>query len=399
MAEAPVAVRLVVVRGVRIPIQVERGGILCALHVVVILDTSADICAQLVRELQVGSEHARDHRRLPRSVRVAGELIQKAVLRDRGRRAARRGDDCVKEFRVVLDIREHLREVPIVRLRVVREIRARAHVRHAERLVERQLVLERGDRLRDVDVLTRRDEPVRRIERKRSAGRIEVIRVEELNGAPRRQTERRLSLGTGDEVAHGHRVRRNERVPLLMIVHHLRAVAEMPVVLQVEADIRGEPRRARAQPVVERQRQLPIGRGHLQAERFVRVHRSVCAEARDEGRVRRILEWQVEDELIPVIDDLGREAHVPIVEQARDVSLELSSPHAGEPGIADAMIVAIEAADVEAPLIAKRTVHVHIVSRESLGSTGRDHRSLHLIAPSLVDEIHDRARRVRSEQR
>jgi hypothetical protein len=229
--------------------------------------------------------------------------------------------------------------------------------------------------------------------------RIEVIGLEELNRGARRQSEGRLPFRTRDEVAHAQRVGRHERVPLLMIVHDLCAILQMPIVLEIEPDVSREPGRHGAQSVVERKLYGSVRRRNGESERLVRVHRAVVSETRDEAWILRVGERQVEDELIPIVDDLGGESHVSVVEQSRDVSLELTAANSRETGIAYAMVVAIEPAHIEPPVVAYRSVDVHIVTGKTLGRARGDHAALKLITARLVDEVHDRARRIRAEER
>src|SRR5258708_25261299 len=83
----------------------------------------------------------------------------------------------------------------------------------------------------------------------------------------------------------------------------------------------------------------------------------------------------------------------------RDARLELSAANAREPRIAYAVIVAVEPAKIERPVLAQRTVDVEIVAREAARGARRLERAAHFGAAGLVNEIDDRARRVGPEQR
>src|SRR3989441_11383745 len=81
-------------------------------------------------------------------------------------------------MRVILDVHQDVGEVPLIRLRVVGKVQAQGHVvSPLESLLERQLVLERGNGLRDVPLASRREQAVGVVVRRRAAGGVEHVRV------------------------------------------------------------------------------------------------------------------------------------------------------------------------------------------------------------------------------
>src|SRR5262249_2483760 len=154
----------------------------------------------------------------------------------------------------------------------------------------------------------------------------------------------------------------------------------------------GEPGGLGAEPVVQRQLQRTIRRWHGDTHSLIRNHGAVIAEPRDVLRIGGVGEGERRGELVAGVEGLRRGAGGSVVQEARDVGLELASPDAGEPRIANAVIVAIEAACAEAPIVAEWAVDVEVVPAEPLGGSGGAHRAREYVAPRLVDEVDDRAR-------
>src|SRR5437764_7721052 len=98
-------------------------------------------------------------------------------------------------------------------------------------------------------------------------------------------------------------------------------------------------------------------------------------------------ERQIQDELITIVDDLERSAEVAIGEVARQARLHLSASRAGEPGIADTAVVAVEGPDVEAPVRAQRPVDIEIGARKRPSPPICHHVPLHVGTTRLVDQI------------
>ncbi len=106
--------------------------------------------------------------------------MTEATLGDVGRHDALPRHD-VHKAGIVPDVRQDVREVPGVPLRVVREVRCERHIRAVEGLLDLQLVLERRQGLVDVPLTHEREQPVLRVEPRRHSRGIEVVREEELH--------------------------------------------------------------------------------------------------------------------------------------------------------------------------------------------------------------------------
>jgi hypothetical protein len=95
---------------------------------------------------------------------------------------------------------------------------------------------------------------------------------------------------------------------------------------------------------------------------------------------------------------LDRRAQVAVVELPGDVGLELAPADTGEAGVPHAVVVPVEAADVEVPVLAERAVGVEVVAGVLLGAAGEPRRAAELFTTRLVDEVDDGARRVGPEE-
>ncbi len=274
----------------------------------------------------------------------------------------------------------------------------------AEAPAELQLVLDGRDRLVDVPFDRGDDETVRGVERRSLlpvTSRWLVKSSSKLLPAGARGAHPRVRriLEAGHEVGRRHEGPRHQGVVLLVVLHHLGGVLEVPVVLKVHAHIDREPGRLGPEAVVERQHQL-AGRDRVpDVHAFAAQERAVVGEAADVVGILGVGERQRQDELVAVVDVLDRRPDVAIPEVPGHVGLELAAPYAGKPGVAHTVIVAVEAARVEVPVLAQRAAGIEVIAGERLRGRGGPHGAGEVIAPGLVDVVDDGARRVGAEQR
>ena len=186
---------------------------------------------------------------------------------------------------------------------------------------------------------------------------------------------------------------------LLVVLHHLGGVLEVPVVLKVQAYIDREPGPFGSEAVVERERQVAGRDRDPEVQAFVAQERAVVGEAADVVGIVGVLERQRQDELVAVIDVLDRRPDVAIAEVPGHVGLELAAPYARKSGVAHTVIVAVEAAHVKVPVLAQRAAGIEVVARQGLGARRGPHGAGELIAPGLVDVVDDGPRRIGAEQR
>ena len=195
-----------------------------------------------------------------------------------------------------------------------------------------------------------------------------------------------------------------EGVPFLLVLHDLRTVLDVPSLRDIEARGGGEPVRLGLEPVVQWQEQLTVRCRDRDVIALIRVHRAVVREPRDVLVTLQIVgirieKRQIQDELVAVIDDLKGGAEVAVVEVPRDAGFELSTRRAGEPRVARAPVVAVEAPRIEPPVRTDRAVHVEVVAGQPPRPSVRHHAPAHLGAAGMIDQVDDRARSVGPEQR
>ena len=202
-------------------------------------------------------------------------------------------------MRVILNVHQDVGEVPLIRLRVVGKVEAQGHVvSPLERLLERQLVLERRNGLRDVPLASCRDQAIRVAVRRRATGGVEHVRVcERVLWRPHSSTVDRVTGGnnhptlavaapilTEIRVHGGGRVldiEGQEGVPFLLVLHDLRTVLDVPSLCEIEARGGGEPVCLGLEPVVQWQEQLTVRCRDRDVIALIRVHRAVVREPRD----------------------------------------------------------------------------------------------------------------------
>ena len=119
--ERPISIGLHVVHGRGIAVEVSRRDVLGTLHIGVRLVAESEVGAQPLRESELRSSYARKDRCLARPVLVVRQEIPKAVFRHVDRIAPAK-DEEIHEARVVTDVRQDVREVPVVCLSVIRKV-------------------------------------------------------------------------------------------------------------------------------------------------------------------------------------------------------------------------------------------------------------------------------------
>src|SRR5215203_1137747 len=92
-----------------------------------------------------------------------------------------------------------------------------------------ELILDRGDGFLHVPLAAGRHQAIRRIEGERSSGGVEVVGEEVLERRSCRKAQQTLRRWSRYVVRRSDHVEGEERVELLIIVHDLRGVPEVPV--------------------------------------------------------------------------------------------------------------------------------------------------------------------------
>ena len=151
--------------------------------------------------------------------------------------------------------------------------------------------------------------------------------------------------------------------------------------------------------MVQRQRQRAVGERHGDVHAFGRVHGPVIAKTGYVFGIVEVGEGKRNDEQVLIVDVLDREPHIAVIQQPGDVSLELAALDSRITRGPHAMVVAVKATDVEAPVVAEGPVQVEVIPGQPLGGAGRPHGAGEHVAARLVDEVDDRARSVGPEQR